>query len=141
MPCINCGRLWMSSTDPDGFGSVEGMRGRLTMLPGLRRLWRDEHTLQLGTDGGTAILLEVTHPALARVLDLLDGTRTERGVQRDASAMGVPEAAVTELVATLRDARLLLTADELMPISVPERTRHRLWAEAAALAHHGRAGS
>ena len=52
---------------------------RPTLLPGLRRLWRDPHRLQLGTGPGRAVILELHRPGRARVLDLLDGTRTEPG--------------------------------------------------------------
>ena len=53
---------------------------RPTLLPGLTRLWRDRHTLQLGLEPGPAVLLEVANPRTARLLDLLDGTRSERAV-------------------------------------------------------------
>ncbi len=110
------------------------MRGRLTLLPGLRRLWRGERTLQLGTDSGAAVLLDVDQPSLIRVLDLLDGSRTERGVQRDAADLGVPEATSLALVDTLHRAKLLVATDDLMPPGMPERQRRRLRSEAAALA-------
>jgi hypothetical protein len=118
------------------------MRGRLMLLPGLRRLWRDEHTLQLGIDSSTAVLLEVNHSALIRVLDMLDGTRTEHGTQQDAADLGIPASAVLDLLISLRAANLLLSTDELVPLSMPEGTRRQLWSEAAALAldgaHHSR---
>ncbi len=50
--------------------------GRLALVPGLRRLWRDRQTVQFGTDPRRAVVLEFADPALARVLDLLDGSRT-----------------------------------------------------------------
>ncbi|MER6592978.1 hypothetical protein ABT214_14230, partial [Micromonospora purpureochromogenes] len=59
---------------------------RPTLLPGLTRLWRDRHTLQLGLDPGRAVLLEVADPRAARLLDLLDGSRSERGILADAAA-------------------------------------------------------
>jgi len=114
-----------------------GMRGRLTLLPGLRRLWRDGHTLQLGVDAATGVLLEINHPALARVLSLLDGTRTERGIVHEAGGFGIPSAPVTDLLASLRTAGLLLATDELLPISMPETWQRRLRAESAALALDG----
>lgn len=104
------------------------------LLPALRRLWRDEKTLQLGVDPAHALVIEVADPAIARVLDLLDGSRTLLGVQKDAAAFDVSNDTVTELVETLRDANLLLSADELLPASMTEPVRRRLWPEAAALA-------
>ncbi|PWR11968.1 hypothetical protein DKT68_04365, partial [Micromonospora acroterricola] len=53
---------------------------RPTLLPGLSRLWRDRHTLQLGVGPGPAALLELANPRAAHLLDLLDGTRSERTV-------------------------------------------------------------
>jgi hypothetical protein len=116
---------------------VRVMRGRLTLLPGLRRLWRDDRTLQLGTDPNTALLLEVNHPALTRVLDMLDGTRTERGTRQSAAELGIPEAAVSDLLVSLRAASLLVSTDELAPSSMPESTRRQLWSESASLALDG----
>src|SRR5256885_10394578 len=63
--------------------------GRPTLLPALRRLWRDPCRVQLGTDPRRAVLLELPHPSYARVLDLLDGTRTRARVLREAARGGV----------------------------------------------------
>src|SRR5690242_428779 len=93
-------------------------RGRLALLPGLRRLWRDGHSLQLGTDSQRAMVLEFADPRLARALDLLDGTRTHRMILRDAAGLAVG-------------------ADTLLPAGVPEPARHRLATEGAALALRG----
>ena len=107
---------------------------RPTLVPGLRRLWRDRHTVQLGTDPRRAVLLEFADPALARVLDLLDGSRTEEAVLRDAAALGIPESATAVLLATLRDGGFALDAQALLPPGLPEPVRRRLTTEAAALA-------
>ncbi len=107
---------------------------RPALLPGLRRLWRDPHRLQLGTDPPRAAVLEFADPSLARVLDLMDGDRTERAILRDAARMGVPERDVTVLLGLLRDAGLVVGAHTLMPSGLPEPVRRRLGAEVAALA-------
>jgi len=109
------------------------------LVPGLRRLWRDRHNLQLGTDPGRAVVLELADPALARVLELLDGTRTDRGIARDAAALGVPEAATATLLDTLHQAGLAIRRHTLLPAGLPEPARRRLATEAAALAMRGRA--
>ncbi|MEN3305080.1 MAG: hypothetical protein V7603_1282 [Micromonosporaceae bacterium] len=104
------------------------------MLPGLRRLWRDAHSLQLGTDPARAVVLEFADPSTARMLDLLDGSRNARMILRDASRLGVPEPAATLLLDLLRDAGLAVGAHTLMPAGLPEPLRRRLSTEVAALA-------
>jgi hypothetical protein len=111
--------------------------GRPMLLPGLRRLWRDWRTVQLGTDPQRAVLLEFTDPALARVLDLLDGSRTERTIRHDAAALGVPEPDTIALLDALRTAGLALDARTLLPAGLAEPVRRRLTGEAAALALRG----
>ncbi|HKE63261.1 MAG TPA: hypothetical protein VKB59_01270 [Micromonosporaceae bacterium] len=114
-------------------------RARLTLLPGLRRLWRDETAIQLGADPSRAVIMELPDPAAARVLDLLDGSRTERTVLRDAKAAGVPAHVTTAMLAALRSANLVIGTDSLVPPSMPEGVRRRLVAEAAAIAMAARA--
>jgi bacteriocin biosynthesis cyclodehydratase domain-containing protein len=113
-------------------------RGRLTLLPGLCRLWRDETAVQLGTDPSRAIVIELPDPAAARVLDLLDGTRTERAVLRDAVALGVPRDVTSAMISALRSANVLIGTESLIPSSMPETVRRRLLAEATAIAMGGR---
>jgi bacteriocin biosynthesis cyclodehydratase domain-containing protein len=110
---------------------------RLTLLPGLRRLWRGPHSLQLGTDPGRAVVLDLADARLSRVLDLLDGTRTERLLLRDAARLGVPEEAVRALLGVLGEARLAVPVDALLPPELIEPVRRRLAGEAAALALRG----
>src|SRR4051812_9838807 len=88
---------------------------RPTLLPALRRLWRDPRRLQLGTDPGRAVVLELADPLLARLLDLLDGTRTEGGVVREAAALGVAADEAFAVLHALRGAGLVLDSTALMP--------------------------
>jgi bacteriocin biosynthesis cyclodehydratase domain-containing protein len=110
---------------------------RPTLLPGLRRLWRDQYHLQLGTDPGRAVVLEFADPAMARVLDLLDGSRTHRMIIRDALALGIPEPATDTLLDALTGAGLAVGAHTLLPSGLPEPVRRRLTTEVAALALRG----
>ncbi|ASW56623.1 TOMM precursor leader peptide-binding protein [Plantactinospora sp. KBS50] len=107
---------------------------RPTLLPGLARLWRDRHTLQLGLHPDRAILLEVPNPLLARLLDLLDGAHSERGVLDAAVRLGVPRTDARALLEHLRAAGLLLGAAALLPTSLADQDRRRLLAEAVAIA-------
>ncbi|MGN9913310.1 TOMM precursor leader peptide-binding protein [Phytohabitans sp. LJ34] len=110
---------------------------RPTLLPGLHRLWRDRHTLQLGLDPARAVVLEVANPSAVRLLDLLDGTRPERAVLEQAGRIGVSREDARLLLDTLRAAGLVVGGQTLLPGSLPEPVRRRLTAEAAALALRG----
>lgn len=114
--------------------------GRLTLLPGLQRLWRDAHRVQLGTDPEHAVVLEFTDPVAARVLDLVDGSRTERAIIVEAGRIGVPERAAAEVLAVLRGSGLAVAVHTLTPAGLPEPLRRRLSSEAAALALRNRPG-
>ncbi|MBN1172876.1 MAG: hypothetical protein JXA67_11935 [Micromonosporaceae bacterium] len=108
---------------------------RLSLLPNLRQLWRDARTVQLGTDPARAVVLEFGDPVAARILDLLDGSRTEEQVLMDANTMlaiDVPD--TIAVLNALRAAGLLVDAQALLPAGLPERTRLRLLPEASALA-------
>jgi bacteriocin biosynthesis cyclodehydratase domain-containing protein len=111
--------------------------GRLALVPGLRRLWRDRQAVQFGTDPRRAVVVEFADPALARVLDLLDGSRTESRVLRDAAALGIPETATSALLEVLRDGGLTVDTHSLVPAGLPEPVRRLLAPEIAALALRG----
>lgn len=136
-PPLGC--LWISTSVPQGAGdSVSPMTRRVllrpTLLPGLVRLWRDRHTLQLGLDPERAVLLEVADPAAAHLLPLLDGTRSERDILDRANALNIARDDARTLLDTLRAAGLVVGAHTLLPATLPEPARRRLAAEAAALA-------
>ncbi|WP_410811809.1 TOMM precursor leader peptide-binding protein [Micromonospora sp. 067-2] len=107
---------------------------RPTLLPGLNRLWRDRHTLQLGVGPGPAVLVELTNPRAARLLDLLDGTRSESAVLAQAVAAQVRGDEARSLLDALRAAGLLVPAHHLLPRDLAGAVRARLAAESAALA-------
>ncbi|GGM44969.1 thiamin biosynthesis protein [Micromonospora sonchi] len=107
---------------------------RPTLLPGLSRLWRDRHTLQLGLGQERAVLVEVADPRAARLLDLLDGTRSEREVLTGATRTGVSAGHARALLDALRSAGLVVPAYTLLPRDLAGPRRARLTAEAGALA-------
>lgn len=106
---------------------------RPTLLPGLPRIWRTPHTLQLGLDPARAVLLDLPTPGAARLLDLLDGSRSERLALAQAGPLGIRPDEATLLLDTLHAAGLVVPAQRLFPSSMPAR----LTAEAAALAYSG----
>src|SRR5690606_40144980 len=98
---------------------------RPTLLPGLRRLWRGPRTLQLGIDPSHAVVLDLPDPSAARLLDLLDGARSERAALAAAVRRGVDRAAAEALLAALRNAGLVVGAHSLLPHNLPEPVRRR----------------
>src|SRR6266508_2451509 len=107
---------------------------RPLLLPHVRRLWRDARTLQLGTDPRVATVLELADPGAVRVLDLLDGTRSERGVIADAAQFGVSAQDACAMIDALRRCGLLVGSHTLLPRGLTESSRHRLARESGALA-------
>jgi len=107
---------------------------RPLLLPHVRRLWRDGNTLQLGTDPRLATVLELDNPATVRVLDLLDGTRTERGVVTAASGFGVSIRDAEAMLDALRDGGLIVSNRALLPVGLTDHQRERMAREAGALA-------
>ena len=115
---------------------------RPTLIPGLRLLWRSRRRLQLGLDPCRAVILELPEQGAARVLDLLDGTRSERTVLARASETGVAEADARAMIDRLYEAGLVVSAPALMPQQFPQPVRERLGDESAALGLRSRtAGS
>jgi hypothetical protein len=104
---------------------------RPTLIPGLPRLWCSDGQLQLGSDPARALRLRLPDPRAAEVLDLLDGTRSERLILQRAAEIGIPPDECRALLSTLQDAGLVLPRSALRPPA------DRLAGEAAALALHG----
>jgi bacteriocin biosynthesis cyclodehydratase domain-containing protein len=107
------------------------------LLPAVRRLWRDSRRLQVGTDPARAVVLELADPLHARLLDLLDGTHTERSLLRAAQHAGMPPEDVLALLGALSAAGYVVDANALLLSRAAEATRRRLSAEATALALRG----
>ncbi|MEU4214567.1 hypothetical protein [Actinoplanes sp. NPDC026623] len=110
---------------------------RPTLLPGLPRIWRASHTLQLGLDPPRAVLIDLPEPRAAGLLDLLDGSRSERLALARAGAFGMRPDEARTLLDTLHAAGLVVPAQSLFPPAMPER----LTGEAAALAYSPGAAS
>ena len=112
---------------------------RPTLVPNLRRLWRDARRLQLGADPRHAVMIELDDPADARLLDLLDGTRTESVLVRDAARLGIAPHDALALLGELSRLGLVLDAPALDLTGLAEPARRRLATEATAIALSGRA--
>jgi hypothetical protein len=107
---------------------------RLTLIPGLRRLWRDDRAIQFGLDPAVAVVIHLVDPAHARLFDLLDGSRSERAVLRDAVALGIASRDAFDLLSAVRDAGLVSSANAILPDNLIAPARARLAIEAAAIA-------
>ncbi|HEY7223544.1 MAG TPA: TOMM precursor leader peptide-binding protein [Micromonosporaceae bacterium] len=107
---------------------------RPILLPTVRRLWRDHRRLQVGTDPGRAVVLELADPLQARLLDLLDGTHTERALVRAARHAGIPPGEASALLAALTSAGYVVDVHALQIARATEATRRRLATETSALA-------
>lgn len=102
---------------------VEVLR-RPRVKPALRRLWRDQDSLQLGLEPPHAVVLCGVGAAQRQVLDLLDGTRTVPEVVAAAAEAGVGAEDVGLLIDTLRRAGALDdVAAEQLPRDDLERRR------------------
>jgi hypothetical protein len=110
---------------------------RPILIPGIPRVWRGPREIQLGSDPGRAVSIELSDPRAAQILDLLDGTRSERAVLLRAAELGVPTDQANALLDTLKAAGLVLPAPDLLPTGLPHESRRRLVGEASALALAG----
>jgi bacteriocin biosynthesis cyclodehydratase domain-containing protein len=110
---------------------------RPVLLPHLRRLWRDSNTVQLGTDPQLATVLELDNPATVRVLDLLDGSRTERGVIAAAAKYDISTGEATAMIDALRARGLIFPDRALLTVGLTDQQRVRMAREAGALALAG----
>ncbi len=108
---------------------------RPVLLPGLRRLWRDQETLQLGRTPGRALVLAGVDEPVRAVLALLDGTRDTARLEADAVRAGLPPQRTAELVRLLDGAGVLEDAACPVPAlqALPREERDRLAPDLAAL--------
>jgi hypothetical protein len=107
---------------------------RPVLLPSVRRLWRDRETLQLGRNPARAVVLAGLDDTTRSVLTLLDGTRDDAQLRRDAAAHGCPPDRTATLLGLLDDAGALADAGAPRTAGLDLRERERTAADAAALA-------
>lgn len=112
----------------------KGAGSRYTRIaPALRPLWRGDRTVQLGVDPEHAVVLEFADHRAARLLSLLDGTRSTDQVCADAHDLGIPDRDANHVLAALSSAQVLCDSGSLLPAQLTPATSLRLTPEAAAL--------
>ena len=109
---------------------------RPQLKTGLRRVWRDGSTLQLGVDPTHAVVIGGLDPGAARVLESLDGSRDLHGVASSAARLGVDAGRLDELLGLLARAGVLEDAatDQRALVGLGRAERDRLSPDLAAAA-------
>ncbi|MGN6333217.1 MAG: ThiF family adenylyltransferase [Motilibacteraceae bacterium] len=105
---------------------------RPLLNPALRRTWRDETTMQLGTDPARAVVLTGVDTPTRRLLAALDGTRSTADVVALGVRLGVPVGQVHRLLDLLDETGALVDAAVAPPAGRPG-LRARLAPDLAAL--------
>ena len=99
------------------------MPTRPQLRPGLRRVWRDPTTMQVGLFPGPGVVLAGLRPGDEAVLSALDGVHDLDQVRQVAASHQVGRRRVQELLALLDRARLLVGEDRHQPLDRAHLTR------------------
>ena len=124
-------------------GICHAMFVRPALKTGLRPLWRDSGTLQIGVDPRRARALTGLGKAAA-VVSLLDGSRDTAEVVRTAEACGIRPPVVHQVIGLLASAGVLDDYPAALRAALPDYLRGRIGPElaCAALAYgHGDGGA
>ena len=105
---------------------------RPVLKPALRRLWRGDAAIQLGTDPEHGVVLHGVGDAAHAVLALMDGTRDADEIVAAAARRGVPEADVRAFFRLLASVRALDDA-AIAPHGLSPAERERLDPDLASL--------
>ncbi|MBL7500762.1 ThiF family adenylyltransferase [Frankia sp. CNm7] len=98
---------------------------RPVLKPGLRRLWRDGSTLQLGVDPSLALVLPDVTPAHAAALGALDGSRTSARLRADGDPATIDLLDLLDEAGLLDDATVPDDDADEPPLTAVERDRLR----------------
>jgi bacteriocin biosynthesis cyclodehydratase domain-containing protein len=109
---------------------------RPALKAGLRPVWRDRETVQIGIDPRRAVALTGMGDAAA-VLGLLDGSRDRDQVVTAAQAQGVPAPVTERILALLAAGGVLDDFPAAALAALPQDQRRRLGAELATAALAG----
>jgi ThiF family protein len=90
---------------------------RPQLKPALRRVWRDESTLQLGLDPQHAVIISGLDAPAAQLVESLDGTRDRGAVFAGAAGLGLDAWRVDELLGLLEQCGVLDDAADRRPLA------------------------
>jgi hypothetical protein len=107
---------------------------RPILNPGVRCVWRDHETLQLGLDPDRAVVLSGVDPGLAAIVERLTGTHTLDAIATYGLTRGVDDHTTRTFVRMLTETGLLDDADRAQPSlrALPPHERERLRPDTAA---------
>jgi len=106
-----------------------------TVLPGVRVLWRDATTAQVGLGAGRAVVLAGLPPGSGALLAACDGSRPVSAILDEGAGAGMPRSDASELLELLVRSGAVTVDDPTrdLPVDLAEPTRRRLGPELAAL--------
>jgi hypothetical protein len=96
---------------------------RPAVKAGLRRLWRDNETLQLGLDPRRALVLTGLPSQMSRLLDHLDGSLDLAGVRAAAAELGIDAGTTDRFLDSLATAGALEDATAVSKLTAEQRRR------------------
>jgi len=107
---------------------------RPQLKPALRRVWRDQTTLQLGVDPAGAVVIGGLDAASARLVENLDGSQDLTGLHATAARLGLTSLAVDDLLHLLAGSGVLedAAADHQVLAALDRDERDRLVPDIAA---------
>ena len=108
---------------------------RPVVKPGLRRLWRDSTTLQIGVQHGRAVVVAGIGDQVGRLLAAFDGAHDRTALRVRARSLGLDAAIVDRLVSMLAEAAVLDdAATDARPLAaLPRAERERLAPDIASM--------
>jgi hypothetical protein len=116
---------------------------RPTLLPGVRVLWRDAGTAQVGADPSTGMVVSGLPAGSADFLGVLDGRRTEAEALTAATELGLAAEDAADLLAALRACGAVADGDPAADLGtrLPGAVRQRLVPELGGVGRRCRAPS
>ncbi len=108
---------------------------RPVLKKGLRQLWRDETTLQIGLDPNRALVVGGLRPEITKLLPALDGCHTQSDLRRVAQRLGVDASVVDRLLGFLLEGCVIDDAGQLGPVlaDLPRDEQDRLAPDVSSL--------
>ncbi len=136
-PVSRADRDALGTSPGDGERAAAKHLARPALKPGLRVVWRDGQTIQVGVDPRRAVALTGLGRAATGVLHTLDGSRDRAGVIAAARDRGIPAGTADRVIALLAAGDALDAVPASADGSLPAFARRKFGPElaTASLAH------